>query len=223
MTKPLLISIFVFLSCSSLVNAETSTTESIHSLETKGYAMNYITPIFSQLLAIRAPKSFHIDYEESAETQYILESVPNGETVKNWSQMFTLTGYKNLASNPKLKPINLVQGTANGFNKACPSSFSAKSLWKGKVSGFDAFAAVLGCGISPTTDGKTSEMALIIAIKGAKDFYTIQFAERNKPSASPIEIDTNKWLAIFKQMTPIKLCKKVHNEKAPYPSCIGNQ
>lgn len=192
-------------------------------LESKGYSINYIAPIFHQLLAVRAPKGFHIDYEKASSAKYIVESVPIGETIKNWSQMFTITGYKGQAINPKLKPIHWVQGIANGFNKACPSSFSAKSLWQGKIGGFAAFAAVLGCGVSPTTSGKTSEMALIIVIKGEKDFYSIQLAERGDLSAKPIVIETKKWMKKLAAMQPIKLCKKIEGENAPYPSCIDKE
>lgn len=185
--------------------------------------VSYITPIFSQILALSAPKNFHIDFENVTEKQYILEAVPVGETVKSWTQMLTISGYKGLAEKPNFKPINMVQGVANGFQKACPSSFGAKSIWQGEVSGFEAFAAVITCGTSPMTKGKTSEEALVISIKGKHDFYGIQFAKRNQPSPSPININTKEWMRVLNSLNPIKVCERVKGEKSPYLSCIDKK
>ncbi len=198
-----------------------NTNKSVQELETQGYATNYVIPIYNQIIATRVPAGFHINYENATETQYIIESVPKGETVTTWSRMLTITGYKDLVNkNTTLLPINLIQGIANGFKKACPASFSAQSIWKGKLNGYDAFSAVVGCGTSPTTRGKTSETALITVIRGEKDYYSIQMAERGSPSATPQAVDMKKWGAVFKNLNPIRVCKKVAGEKPPYPSCI---
>ncbi len=60
----------------------------------------------------------------------------------------------------------------------------------------------------------------MIAIKGAADYYSIQWAERGPASAKPIAPDDARWGDRFKQLSPIKLCPLVPGEAAPYPSCV---
>ena len=62
---------------------------------------------------------------------------------------------------------------------------------------------------------------LIIAIKGERDYYTIQWAERSGASTTPIQFDEKKWMERLKRLTPVKLCPIVPGETAPYPSCVG--
>lgn len=224
MQKSLSFSLFICLFLSSTAFAETITSKkTIDDLVKDGYSINYVVPIYSQLLAVKVPKKFHIGHENVTEKSYILEAIPNNETVQSWTQMLTISGYKGLAKNPNFKPINMVQGVANGFQKACAPSFSAKSIWQGDISGFEAFAAVITCGSSPMTKGKTSEEALVISIKGGQDFYGVQFAKRNKPSTSPIEINVAEWMLVLKSLHPIKLCERIKDEKPPYPSCINQK
>ena len=115
------------------------------------------------------------------------------------------------------------EGMAGGFNKACPKSFSAAALFETKISGYDAFAAVIGCGTSPTQSGPKSEVALVVAIKGESDYYTVQWAERAAPSDTAIAIDPKKWMEKFEKLTPIRLCPIIPGEAAPYPSCVGGK
>jgi hypothetical protein len=112
---------------------------------------------------------------------------------------------------------------AGGFQRACPNSYAVKLLSETRLNGFDAAVAVVSCGVSPTTAGKTSETALIVVVKGLADIYTIQWAERSAPSNTPLQIDISKWQDRFKALNPIKLCPRVAGEKAPYPSCVGGE
>jgi hypothetical protein len=197
--------------------------QTIDSLRKQGYSVKSITPIFSQLLLISHPQGFKTVFENTHESQYIRESVLEGENETKWSQMITITGAKGLATNPNVTPKRFIEGMATGFKRACPNSFSALALVDGKVGTFDAFTAVVSCGTSPTTSGQTSESAVITAIKGERDYYTIQWAERTAPSAIPIQIDKSQWVERFKMLTPIKLCKIIEGEAAPYPSCISSK
>ena len=71
------------------------------------------------------------------------------------------------------------------------------------------------------TSRKTRRAALIIAIKGESDYYTIQWAERGKASAEPFAPDRAAWEKRVAELGPIRLCRIVAGEKAPYPSCVG--
>lgn len=180
-----------------------------------------VTPIFGQLLMTALPNEFQPAFEKTQDTQYILEAVPVGENVNQWSQMITITGAKGLADKPGVTPKKVLEGIASGYKRACPTSFSAASIAEGKISGFDAFSVVISCGSSPASAGKTSESALITAIKGEHDFYTIQWSERTAPSSTPLAINTTSWNERLKKLAPIKLCPVVLGEAAPYPSCVG--
>ena len=149
------------------------------------------------------------------------EWVPEGESVKEWTQMITVTGAKDLANNQNGTHQRFVESMAAGYRKACPSSFSAVTFRAGKMSGYDAFSAIVSCGSSPLTDGRTSEAAMIMAIKAQHDYYTIQWAHRGAASATSIVVDAASWTQRFRALAPIKICALVPGEAAPYPSCVG--
>lgn len=180
-------------------------------------------PIFSQILEMSFPADFKPAFENTNGNFYIHESVLENENVNKWTQMITITGTQGLAANPSLTPKIFAERLAAGFQRACPTSYIAGALPINKIDigKSDGFAAVVSCGTSPTTAGQTSESALIVVIKGTDDYYTVQWAERTPPSATPIPIDAPKWLERAKELSPIKLCSKVAGEVAPYPSCIN--
>lgn len=186
-----------------------------------GASLTTITPIYSQLLVVSSPPGFKNAFENTQGPRYIREAVPEKENVNKWTQMITVTGFKDLAQNPQVTPQSFAVNMAAGFQRACPTSFSGQEIGIGKISERDAFVLVASCGTSPTTSGKTSEAAVIAVIKGSSDYYTIQWAERGAPSATPLAIDVAKWTEKFRRLNPIKLCPIVAGEAAPYPSCIN--
>ncbi len=133
--------------------------------------------------------------------------------------MITVTGAKGLASNPEQSPERFASGLAVGFRDACPDSFAAKGLGEPKLGGHEAFVAVISCGKVDDAAGARSESALVIVIKGRQDYYTLQWAERGRPSRQALSLDDPKWSARLKQLAPLALCPIVPGEAAPYPSC----
>jgi hypothetical protein len=195
----------------------------IQTYRERSYSITSISPIFSQLLSTSIPQGFqaHASYEATLPgPRYMRESVLEGENENQWTQMITVTGAKDLAANPQLTPKKFVESMANGYQKRCSSSFSSVSVPVGEISGFDAFSAIVSCGASPLTGGRTSEAAMILAIKGERDYYTVQWAERAAPSAAPLLIDSAKWIQRFHALSPIKVCPIIPGETAPYPSCV---
>ena len=189
----------------------------------KGYSLKTIVPIFSQLVSMSLPKGFQPSavYEATLPgPRYMRETVLEGETAKQWTQMITVTGARDLASSPNVTPQKFVESMAGGFKKACPDSFSAAGVPVGNIDGFETFGAILSCGTSPTTAGRNSESAMILAIKGDRDMYTVQWAERAASSAAPVAIDAVRWTQRFHALAPIKLCPIVPGEAPPYPSCV---
>jgi hypothetical protein len=188
---------------------------------TKGpAAVTVVSPIFGQLVSFSQPANFVPASENAGAASYIRESVLKGETVKQWTQMITVTGAKGLAAKPEMSPALLVGYIADGFRKACPETFSAMSLGQTEVAGHQGFVAVASCGTVNQGGSTRSETALILAIKGAADYYTIQWAQRAPASRQVLAIDKAGWEKRLAQLGPIRLCPIVPGEKAPYPSCV---
>jgi hypothetical protein len=214
---------FVILATASghaLAESKAPIKNEVEAARQRGYSVKTITPIFGQLLMFSFPKGFKPAFEDLKGGQYIQESVLDGESIKKWSQMVTITGAKGLASNPNVSPQVLANKLAGGFKNACPTSFSGTALGAFKLGVHDAFAAVVSCGIANPTGERYSESMLLIVVKGLSDYYTIQWAERGAASTSPIKLDDAKWQGRLKQLAPIKLCPIVPGEAAPYPSCV---
>jgi hypothetical protein len=182
-----------------------------------------ISPIFSELVMYSFPKGFRTFSERTTGKTYVREAVLEGETVERWSQMITVTGAKDLASNPNASPHWLVERVSGGFKRACPDSFVVAALGPLKLGGHDGFAAVASCETVQSGTDKHAASALLIAIKGSTDYYTIQWAERGPPSRKSLPLDHAEWAKRFKTLSPIKICPIVPNEAAPYPSCLGQR
>ena len=184
-------------------------------------AFRVISPIYDQLVTFSIPASFAVVAESNNGANYLREAVLKGETAKSWSQMITVTGAKGLVSspgaNPKLTPETFAGTIANGFRSACPNSFAAKGFGPTKLGDQDAYVAVASCG-SVGAD-RHSETALVIAVKGQSDYYTVQWAERAPGGGKPV-IEEAKWLDRLRQLQPIRFCPKVPGETAPYRSCL---
>jgi len=219
--------VFVFLLPVSSAFAEWKETDksskSVDPLRKDGYSVNAITPVFSQLVAFPYPEGFEIAYEKTTGPSYIQESVLHGETPDKWTQMITLTGAKESALNPKATPPAVISALAQGFTKACPSSYAGSGLGELKFGEYDGFAAVVSCGTAKSTGEPYSESTLMVAVRGKNDFYTVQWAVRGAPSSTPISINDAEWAERLKKITPIKLCPIVLGEAAPYPSCVDKK
>lgn len=179
-----------------------------------------VSPIFGQLVAFAQPLGFVVAFEQPTADRYIREAVLKGETTEDWSQMITVTGAKGLAADARMTPKALATGLAAGFRNACPETHLAQPLGSFEINGHDAFAVVAGCGTVDSSADGHSEMALIIAIKGRADYYTIQWAERAEGSDDVPTIDEAKWTERLEALNPIRLCPIIQGEKAPYPSCM---
>ena len=186
-------------------------------------AFTAISPIYSQLVVFSLPSNFKTVFENSNGKNYIREAALKDETTERWSQMITVTGAKGLAHDPAITPESFAASIAGGFKSACPENFTATVLGPAKYSGQEAFAAVASCGKVAASEDKHSETALIVAVKGTDDYYTIQWAERTPSSAENLTIDAGKWKARLDNLRPIRFCPIVPGETAPFRSCMNQQ
>jgi len=222
---PVRLSIVVAMTlCGALpVLAQQTADDDIDALRAKGYTVTVVSPIFSQLVAFSLPKGFKTVFEDINGGRYIREAVLDGETADRWSQMITVTGAKGLATNPNVTAQSFVERIAGGFRGSCSDTYGAKALGAAKFSGRDGFMTLAGCGAVDGDGARHSESALLIGIKGAADYYTIQWAVRDAASNRPMTFDDAAWSERFRELTPIKICRIVVNEAPPYPSCVNQK
>ena len=177
-----------------------------------------ISPIYGQLVRFSMPLNFVVAFENANGDNYIREAVLKGETVDAWTQMITVTGAKGLARHQQVTPQSFAVSIAAGFKKACPDTFDAKPLGATKFGDQDGFIVVGGCGRVASSTDRHSETALIVAVRGSADVYTVQWAERT-PGADKPAIDDAKWQDRLSKLNPIMFCAIVPGEPPPYPSC----
>jgi hypothetical protein len=179
-----------------------------------------ISPIFGQLVSFAMPSDFVAAFENTKGGHYIREAVLKGETPERWTQMITVTGEKGMALTPGATPEKFASSIAGGFKSACPDSFAARPFGEMKFGRDEGFVAVIGCGRIDSGPTRHSETALLITLKGATDYYTIQWAERGPESDEP-PVNDERWLARLRDLSPIELCPIMPGEAAPYPSCVN--
>jgi hypothetical protein len=183
-------------------------------------AFKVISPIFGQLVTFSMPQAFVVIGENTSGPSYIREAVLKGETADHWTQMITVTGAKGLVASPKVTPEAFAASIAGGFKSACPDTFVAKGVGPAKFGNQDGYVALASCGSVVSAPDEHSETALVVAVKGSADYYTLQWAERTPAQGKPV-IDEAKWLERLRQLQPIRLCPIVSGEAAPYPSCVN--
>lgn len=182
-------------------------------------SLRVISPIFGQLVSFAMPSDFTAVSENTEGGHYIRKAVLKDETSELWTQMITVTGEKGMTLTPGASPEKFAGMIAGGFELACPDSFVAKPLGAMRFGRFEGFVAVIGCGRIDSGATRHSETALLITLKGATDYYTIQWAERGPETDEP-PVNDERWQARLRDLSPIDLCPIVPGEAAPYPSCV---
>ena len=200
-------------------------TGSLAALEAAGETrLTAISPVFHQLVMFSVPpefKSTKATIERTTGAFYMREQVPEGESIDRWTRMISLTATRDLASNPSATPQAMLARMASGFQRNCPESFSTAAPGPQKIHGYDAYEVIASCGHVQSGKDAYSESAVMLTIKGANDYYTLQWTERGRDSAQPVPIDMAYWTKQLARLNPIRLCPIVPGEAAPYPSCAA--
>jgi hypothetical protein len=157
---------------------------------------------------VATPKGFVEAYKAASGPQSIVESVPKGESVEKWTQMFTVSTMKGLAKDTSVTPSQLIEGIAAGFKAVCPKSFTLTKL-KEEVAGGASQISYLRCGNgNPAGSPAYSESAVIAAIVSGSDVVTIQWAERSVPTFSPVIYEKANWQSRVDAIASARVCGK---------------
>ena len=176
-----------------------------------------VAPVFGQIVAFAAPEGFVHGDESRNGRSYLLEMVPQGESVQGWSQMMTLSGGQGLAStDPQGDARGFANQLASGYQSVCPDTLTAVGLESHAVPGaLGVFSAFLGCG---DNGAGQSEAMVVLVMVGRQDVYTLQWAERGPVSAAPT-FDAARWAPRLQALTEgARICDD-RGEAPPYPSC----
>jgi hypothetical protein len=120
------------------------------------------------------------------------ELVPEGETVKDWSEMVTVQIFFGMKASPEQMRDRL----ANGWIAACKDG--RHHPVEGRVeNGYPTLTWVLSCPLNPTT-GKP-EITWFKAVQGNDSFYLVQKAFKFMPKQD----QATRWL---KYLTDVKVC-----------------
>ena len=154
----------------------------------------HVSKVYSQVVSSQLPSYFEGAYRNQADPYFIVELVPKGETVEQWSEMVTFTGLEGAIKQRKMGAGNIIDNMTEGFSNACPNTFAAQTLLENP----EMLAVVLSCGNA----GGRSEETLVVAMNGVNDLYTVQWAERGKATSAPKKIDKKKWSSRLQLLNP---------------------
>jgi hypothetical protein len=181
-----------------------------------------VVPIFSQLLVFSTPNDFKAAGEALRDNRYVQRSVPVGQSLDRWTEMITVTGEKDAATLPGVSPQKVAENMAGAWKQGCPESFAAASFGPVKVERYDGFATVIACGAADV-DKARSQTLMVVAIRGERDVYTLQWTERGPPSKTPPAIDARRWQDRLARIAPVRLCTIEPGEAPPFPRCLGKR
>lgn len=179
--------------------------------------MTAATRAYGRIVAFPLSAGFVAVHESERDGQYLLELLPSGETVEDWSQMITLSAAEGLAQRGA-DPFEMASMIGDGFRAACPDTFWGSDEGAQAVDGADgAHLVAFSCGDS---GGGQAEIALILVATSGPDLFTLQWAERGPASDRQVLPDMGTWRARGEALLRLRLCPVVAGEDPPYPSCI---
>ncbi len=142
-----------------------------------------VQQVYNRVLSFKLPRPFVTAYRQQVPGGYIVEYLPDGQTLANWTQMITLT------SQPGVGAAQ-VEDAALGnyiFNKrSCPGWIYRDLGAVASPSSARQRLIVLGCDEVQGSDYSkavpgASERAAIVFIRDGENIWSVQFAERNLP------------------------------------------
>ncbi|OPY91526.1 MAG: hypothetical protein A4E72_00099 [Syntrophus sp. PtaU1.Bin208] len=136
------------------------------------------------------PSGYKIDFQTRKGNMILMEMVPQGESVQDWTEMVTTNIYLGLKN---VTPEGYQTKMQQMWGAACKGSESA-SITKGKENGYPFAIWMQVCPLNPST-GKP-EYTWFKAIKGNDSFYVVQKAFKSNPSGKQI----TQWMQYFRSI-----------------------
>jgi hypothetical protein len=149
-----------------------------------------------------AASGFVVGFDKANAEQSIVERVPNGETVDEWTRMLTSQRFVGRGRDPG--PHQLLANIQGLLAQQCPGG-GTSPIVDMLVSGRPAAQMRSDCPLNPQT-GKP-ETFFIVAVAGTKDLYSEQVAFRRVPTAADVAF-------AMKDLQGLRLCTAASKESA---------
>ena len=167
-------------------------------------------PIYSQKLRFKLPTDWQHAHTSQNEKSYLIEFIPKDETLENWTNLFSIQGFKDF--NPAVRPLDVANNVAKNFAKTCPDTAIYTKIGERVLNGYDAFLAIIGCSVMPQDHASNlkkgmSEISYYVFIKGKSDLYFAQKSIRGvgfTPEKFPDFVE--KSISEMKNFFPIEFC-----------------
>ena len=130
-----------------------------------------------EVLLVTVPKGYKIGFEKKAGNQIMTEMVPEGETVKNWTEMVTVQIFLNMRG---VTPAQYRERIQSMWSQACDGSEFSR-VKEGDDGGYPTLTWFSKCPHNNAT-GKP-ELTWMKAIQGRDSFYLVQKAYKFEPTA----------------------------------------
>ena len=117
----------------------------------------------------------------------IVEWVPEGETVRNWTRIVTVQRFGEAAT--RTRPRDVIGNMAEGLGASCPDGVAGE-VETLRVSGRPAARFRADCPLNPGTG--LPETLFALAIAGERDIHMLQVAFRHVPTA-----DEESWAETY--------------------------
>ena len=141
-----------------------------------------VVPMFGDGVTLMVPAGWNRVHQERTAQQAVLEFVPAGQSVKDWSEMLTVQAIKGPPA--EVTPMGFLEQVVVGVRRVCPEHAVAITLGDLKVGERPAHAAIIGCGAMPagTAGAKAGqgEVAFYVAVRGVSDMVVVHRAVRGK-------------------------------------------
>ncbi|MBO9689661.1 MAG: hypothetical protein J7598_23925 [Mitsuaria chitosanitabida] len=184
-----------------------------------------VTPIFGEVFAQRLPQAFKPQAETTQGQMYMRAMVLATDPDQGpWTQRVLLTAIKDGASLPNASAKTYALFIAKGFKDACPTTFTGGEMSQGRTeTGHETYVMAVACGSHSLTSDKkpTSEITVVATFKGDKNMYSLQWGSRAAPMNREPVLDQALLQKRLAEMTPVRICRLVEGEQAPFPSCVG--
>jgi len=203
------IAIFFISLVSLTVNAESL--EPIDKVPDDIKSEKVIIPIYSQKLAFRLPTDWKPAFKDQNANMFMIEFTPKNESIKSWSNLLSLQGFKNLAARGSSEQF--LDQLASVFKSTCGEYLIYEKIDSPIIDGYESTSAILGCSKMPKSHQSgvkkgQSEVGYYHSIRGEKDIYFIHKSIRGdsfENSKPPLTKDNVA--SFFKSFMPIELCQ----------------
>jgi len=146
--------------------------------------------LVNENLITTAPPGYRVGFQDKNGQRQMVEWVPDGETVENWTEMVTVQIFYHV----KMAPDAFMQDLAKRWMASCPGSPDAHTIANVVENGYPSLVWLLDCPKNPAT-GKP-EITWFKAVQGNDSFYVVQKAFKFGPSKEQI----TRWVAYLKSV-----------------------